>query len=64
MNLSVEASILHYIKPSLGNSVPKEGEALWLYFYVMIQGTDYVVKKTYHLAPNLDPFGAYLMPQV
>ena len=30
----------------------------------LVQDTDYMVETTYHLAPYLDPFGAYLMPQL
>ena len=29
----------------------------------LLQDTDHMVKKTYHIAPYLGVFGAYLMPQ-
>ena len=29
----------------------------------LVQDTDYVVEKTYHLAQYFGAFGAYLMPQ-
>ena len=29
----------------------------------LVKDTNYMVEKTYHMAPYLDAFGAYLMPQ-
>ena len=29
----------------------------------LVQDTNYMVEKTYHIAPYLVAFGAYLMPQ-
>ena len=29
----------------------------------LVQDTNYMVEKTYHIAPYLGAFGAYLMPQ-
>ena len=34
-----------------------------VYKPALLQDTDYTVEKTYHLAPYLGPFGAYLMSQ-
>ena len=31
---------------------------------MLVKDTDYIVEKTYHLAPYLGPFGTWVIPQL
>ena len=46
---------MFHVQQGINGSARKRG---------LLQDTGYMVEKTYHIAPFLDAFGAYLMPQL
>ena len=54
MSLVAHCHVVHDIQGIENGSASKPA---------LIRDTNYMVEKTYHMAPYLGAFGAYLMPQ-